>query len=126
MCDGIFPKWVHPDKLPPVDQLMPWRDDNPLTPNEAFFKRMDAIVAAAQENHQLLLIGVYHVDDVSAKRVTSANVGGWTRWLANRYKNARSPGSCPTRCQDAAYVNQNRCVLAGFDDRGHILSLIDR
>ena len=63
---------------------MPWRDDNPLTPNEAFFKRMDAIVAAAQENHQVLLIGVYHVDDVSSKRITSANVGGWTRWLANR------------------------------------------
>jgi len=88
MCDGIFPKWIPTDKLPRLDDLMPWLNDNPLTPNEAFFKRMDAIVAFAQENQQLLLIGVYHAEDVKAKRITSANVGAWTRWLANRYKDA--------------------------------------
>jgi hypothetical protein len=69
-------------------QAMPWVNDNPLAPNEAFFTRMDGIVAAAQEEHVLLLIGVYHLDDVKAKRITLANVGGWTRWLAHRYKDA--------------------------------------
>jgi hypothetical protein len=88
MCDGIFPKWIPADKRPPSDQLMPWLDGNPLRPNEAFFKRMDAIVAAAEENHQLLLIGAYHADDVATQRVTIANIGAWTRWLAHRYKNA--------------------------------------
>jgi len=88
MCDGMFPKWIAPDRLPPSRELMPWTDNNPLTPNEVFFTRMDAIVAAAQEEHMLLLIGVYHVDDVTANRITLANVGAWTRWLANRYKDA--------------------------------------
>jgi hypothetical protein len=86
MCDGIFPKWIAPDRLPPPRELMPWTDNNPITPNEAFFARMDAIVAAAEEEHLLLLIGVYHVDDVTANRITLTNVGIWTRWLANRYK----------------------------------------
>jgi hypothetical protein len=88
MCDGMFPKWIAPDRLPPSRELMPWTDNNPLTPNEAFFTRMDAIVAAAKEEHLLLLVGVYHVDDVTANRITLANVGAWTRWLANRYKDA--------------------------------------
>src|SRR5437763_957721 len=43
MCDGLFPKWIAHDKLPPLQELMPWADDNPRTPNEAFFTRMDAI-----------------------------------------------------------------------------------
>jgi hypothetical protein len=67
---------------------MPWANDDPRTPNEAFFTRMDAIIAAAQEEHLLLLIGVYIVDDVKAKRITLANIGVWTRWLAYRYRNA--------------------------------------
>jgi len=67
---------------------MPWLNDNPLTPNEAFFQRMDAIVAAARENQLLLLIGIYHLEDVEAKRITITNVGVWTRWLAYRYKDA--------------------------------------
>jgi hypothetical protein len=88
MCDGLFPKWIAHDKLPPLQELMPWANDNPRTPNEDFFTRMDAIVAAAQEEHLLLLIGVYIVDDVKAKRVTLANIGAWTRWLAYRYRDA--------------------------------------
>jgi Protein of unknown function (DUF4038)/Putative collagen-binding domain of a collagenase len=88
MCDGMFPKWIPPNRLPPSGEVMPWVNDNPLKPNEAFFTRMDAIVAAAQEEHVLLLIGVYHLDDVKTKRITLTNVGGWTRWLAHRYKDA--------------------------------------
>ncbi len=88
MCDGLFPKWIPPEKLPPRRELMPWVNDNPLTPNEAFFTRMDSIVAAARAEHLILLIGVYHLDDVKAKRITLANVGVWTRWLAHRYKDA--------------------------------------
>jgi hypothetical protein len=49
---------------------------------------MDAIVAASQEEHLLLLIGVYDTEDVKAKRITVANVGAWTRWLALRYRDA--------------------------------------
>ena len=86
MCDGLFPSWIPPGKLPPPAALMPWLNENPTTPNAAFFERMDAIVNAAREEHVLLLIGVYHLDDVTAKRVTLENIGTWTRWLAHHYK----------------------------------------
>jgi hypothetical protein len=65
---------------------MPWTNYDPRTPNEGFFTRMDAIVAAAREERLLLLIGVYSTDDVKAKRITLGNIGAWTRWLAHRYK----------------------------------------
>lgn len=88
MCDGLYPRWIAADQLPPPQARMPWLNDNPLTPSEAFFTRADAIVAAAQAEHVLLLIGVYHIDDVKMKRITPKNIGIWTRWLAHRYRNA--------------------------------------
>jgi hypothetical protein len=126
MCDGMFPKWGPADKRPPLDQLMPWLDDNPLTPNEAFFRRMDAVVAAAQKNHQLLLIGVYHADDVSAKRITSANVGGWTRWLANRYKNAPNIIWSMYSAPEASSIPMVQAAVKGLkegDGGSHLITL---
>lgn len=86
MCDGLFPSWIPENVRLPAAELMPWMHDDPRAPNEAFFQRMDQIVAAARENAQLLLLGVYHVEDVQNKRITLENVGDWTRWLAHRYR----------------------------------------
>jgi uncharacterized protein DUF4038/collagenase-like protein with putative collagen-binding domain len=126
MCDGIFPKWIAPDRLPPSQELMPWTDNNPLTPNEAFFRRMDAIVASAEQEHLLLLIGVYHVDDVKANRITLANVGIWTRWLANRYKDA--PGIIWTMYSplDSSAFPMVRAAVSGLrmgDAGTHLVTL---
>jgi hypothetical protein len=126
MCDGIFPKWVRTDRLPPLDQLMPWLNGDPLMPNEAFFQRMDAIVASAQENHQLLLIGVYHADDVGAKRVTVANVGSWTRWLAHRYKNAPNIIWSMYSAPEASSVPMVQAAVKGLkegDGGAHLITL---
>ncbi len=38
----------------------PWLNNNPATPNPAFFSRVDAVLKLAQENDLHLLIGIYH------------------------------------------------------------------
>ena len=126
MCDGMFPKWIPADKRLPLEELMPWLNDNPLTPNETFFKRMDAVVAAAEENRQLLLIGVYHDEDVKAKRITSENVGAWTRWLAHRYKDAPNIVWSMYAAPEASSVPMAQAAVKGLregDGGSHLITL---
>lgn len=40
-----------------------WSNNNPLSPDENYFKRTDAIVAAADEEQIVLVVGVYHAAD---------------------------------------------------------------
>jgi hypothetical protein len=91
MATGVFPEWNLQQKVRAPADLRAWLDGDPLAPNEVFFARMDRIVAAAKKECLLLVIGVYHAKDVEAGRVTLANVGPWSRWLAARYKNALVP-----------------------------------
>ena len=63
----------------------PWINDNPLTPNEAYFKNVDAVLQIAREND------VEHLDDSlstsdSARCITAENGRAWAKWLAQRYK----------------------------------------
>jgi hypothetical protein len=88
MATGVFPEWNLQQKVRAPADLRAWLDGDPLTPDEVFFARMDRIVAAAEKEGLLLVIGVYHAKDVEAGRVTLANVGPWSRWLAARYKKA--------------------------------------
>jgi hypothetical protein len=126
MCDGLFPKWIPSELLPPSDTLMPWLNDNPLTPNEAFFRRMDAIVSAAQENQQVLLIGVYHLDDIETKRITSTNISEWTRWLAHRYRNSPNIIWTMYAAPDSSSVPMVQAAVRGLkegDGGSHLITL---
>ena len=126
MCDGLFPKWIPIDKLPPSDALMPWLNNNPLTPNEAFFKRMDAIVASAKENRQVLLVGVYHLEDVQTKRITINNVSAWTRWLAHRYKDVANIVWTMYAAPDASSAPMVLAAVKGLkegDGSSHLITL---
>ena len=62
----------------------PWRDDDPLTPNEAYFQNVDAVVRAARERDLILYMMPYH--QTCRKRITGANARSWAKWLALRYK----------------------------------------
>jgi hypothetical protein len=74
--DGTTPN-VHGDK--------PWVDDNPLTPNEAYFRNVDAVVRIAEENNVVLSMTVYHQRYRQCITVTNARV--WAKWVAQRYRN---------------------------------------
>ena len=45
---------------PNVYGQKPWINNNPLTPNEAYFKNVDAVVRAARDNNLTISMTLYH------------------------------------------------------------------
>jgi hypothetical protein len=90
MVTGVYPEWDASKGMKPWKEQQAWLDNNPLTPNEEYFKRADAIVAAAQEDGIVLVLGVYHAKDNDFNRINASNVKVWARWLSQRYKNAKN------------------------------------
>ena len=64
----------------------PWINDNPLTPNEAYFRNVDAVVKAARAENLIILLTVYH--QRMRKYVTAANARAWAKWVSARYRDA--------------------------------------
>jgi hypothetical protein len=75
--DGTQPN-VHGEK--------PWINDNPLTPNEAYFRNVDAVVQIAAENDLVISMTLYH--QRYRQHITVENARAWAKWLAQRYQNA--------------------------------------
>jgi hypothetical protein len=71
---------------PNVYGQKPWIEDNPLTPNEAYFKNVDAVVRIALANNVNISMTLYH--QRYRKCITVENARAWARWLAQRYKDA--------------------------------------
>ena len=69
---------------PNVYGQKPWLNDNPLTPNEAYFRNVDAVIQAARERDMILYVMLYH--QTCRKRITVDNARAWAKWLAQRYK----------------------------------------
>jgi len=62
----------------------PWMNDNPLTPNEAYFKNVDSVIRIARENSVIFSVTLYH--QRYRKYITQENARAWAKWLALRYK----------------------------------------
>jgi hypothetical protein len=71
---------------PNVRGEKPWINDNPLTPNEAYFKNVDAVVQAAGAESLIILMTTYH--QRWRKFVTAENARAWGKWLGTRYRDA--------------------------------------
>jgi hypothetical protein len=69
---------------PNVYGAVPWIDNNPLTPNETYFKNVDAVIRSAHENGIIFSITLYH--QRYRKYITLDNARAWAKWLALRYK----------------------------------------
>ena len=72
---------------PNVHGEKPWIDDDPLTPNEGYFKHVDAVVQIARENN------LVHLDDdvpsaLSPRSSRMEKARAWAKWVARRYKDA--------------------------------------
>jgi hypothetical protein len=74
--DGTRPN-VHGEKT--------WIDDNPLTPNEAYFRNVDAVVDAARQKDVIISMTLYH--QRYREHITVENARAWAKWLARRYRN---------------------------------------
>jgi len=69
---------------PNVNGEKPWVNDDPLTPNEAYFKNVDSVIASAREHNVVISLTLYHQRWRS--RITETNGRAWAKWLARRYK----------------------------------------
>ena len=64
----------------------PWINDNPLTPNEGYFKHVDAVVQAARESNLVISMTLFH--QRYRKCITLEKARAWAKWIAQRYKDA--------------------------------------
>ena len=85
----------------------PWLDDDASTPNDAYFRHVDALVEFANQ-HGLVLAMLptwgYYVSDVPA--IDAARARAYGRWLGARYRSA----------PNVVWVNGGDRVPTGFED----------
>ena len=70
---------------PNVDGEKSWIDDDPLTPNEAYFRNVDAVVEVARQRNIIISMTLYH--QRYREHITVENGRAWASWLAQRYRN---------------------------------------
>jgi hypothetical protein len=71
---------------PNVAGHKPFVNDDPLTPNEVYFRNVDAVVAAAREAGILISFSIFHQSYRAIFPLEKARP--WARWFAARYTDA--------------------------------------
>jgi len=66
----------------------PWAGTDPLAPNEAYFRGVDAVVEAARRNEVNISLTLFH--QRWRRLITARNGRAWAKWLAGRYKDVPS------------------------------------
>ena len=75
---------VGPGTGPNLDGERPWLNNDPATPNPAYFNHVDAVLKLARENDLHLLIGIYH--QTYGNRMTADNARACAAWVTDRYR----------------------------------------
>jgi len=78
-----------PSPNPNYAGVTPWRGGDPLQPEEAYWKNVDAVVAsAARHGLYVGLLPAWGSYVVNRKMLVASNAEQYGRWLGERYKNA--------------------------------------
>ena len=102
----------------------PWRDDNPDTPNERYFARVDAVLELVRDTGVAIVLGVYH--QLHESRVTASNARAHARWVAGRYRDAPHVVWAVYPRADEAFLPVVRELAAGLqegDDGQHLITV---
>ena len=102
----------------------PWASVDPLTPNEAYFTNVDAVLRIADQHNVVISLTLYH--QRWRKIITEKNARTWARWLGQRYKNV--PGIVWSLIPEAKaeYVPVLRELAAGLregDGGAHLITV---
>jgi hypothetical protein len=99
----------------------PWIDDDPLTPNEAYFRNVDAVVRMADENNVVISMTLYH--QRYRNHITVENARAWAKWLTQRYGSVPALVWSMTPEAKPEFVPVLRELAAGLreGDSGHHL-----
>ena len=99
---------------PNVYGEIPWSDNNPLTPNEAYFENVDSVVETARENGLVISMTLYH--QRFGDHMNPKNARPWAKWIAKRYKNAPNIIWSMTPRANQDYVPIIRALAAGLQE----------
>ena len=69
---------------PNANGAKPWVNDDPLTPNEAYFKNVDSVIESARAGNVVISLTLYH--QRWRRLITQENARAWAKWLAQRYR----------------------------------------
>ena len=100
-----------------------WINNDPLTPNEAYFKNVDAVIQMARDNDLIILPSIYHQS--YRKYITLEKARGWAKWVAQRYKDTPNIVWTTTPQAKQEFVPVIRELAAGLregDGGRHIIS----
>ena len=75
---------VGPGTEPNLAGERPWINNDPSSPNPAYFDHVNAVIKLARQNDLQLLIGIYH--QTYGARMTPTNARPWTVWVTSRYR----------------------------------------
>jgi hypothetical protein len=96
----------------------PWIDNSPLTPNEAYFKNVDAVVEIAREHNLAISMTLFHKN--YGNYITVANARAWGKWVAERYNEIPGIVWSMTPVAEARSIPILREIIVGLreGDRG--------
>lgn len=114
---------VHGPIHPNVKGEMPWIDNNPASPNEAYFENVDSVIQLAREIDLAFSFTLYH--QRFGGYMNTKNARPWAKWIAERYKDVPNIIWSMTPVADQAYVPLLRELAAGLregDGGFHIIT----
>lgn len=126
MVTGVFPEWGTMTGMKAWEGMKAWKNDDPLTPDEKYFSKVDSIIAFADQLDIILVMGVYHARDCDAGRITAMNAKQWAVWLASRYKNSGNIIYSMYPHAEPASATIIRGTVAGIleaDDGNHLITM---
>ncbi len=108
---------------PNVQGQKPWIDDDPLTPNEAYFRNVDSVVRVAGRMNMVISMTMYH--QRYRPFITLAKARAWAKWVARRYKDSPNIVWSMSPQAKEEFVPALRELAAGLregDGGGHLIT----
>jgi hypothetical protein len=103
---------------------VPWQDGDPATPNEAYFRHVDAVLDLAGWYGLVLVVGVYH--QVQTDRFTLDTAQDYARWIARRYRDVPHLVWSMYPRAEREYAPICQALAAGLqegDDGAHLITI---
>jgi len=101
---------------------IPWVDNDPATPNEAYFKHVDSVMELGRQKGLILVPGVFH--QLQRSVITMANALSYATWIAERYRDLPNIVWSMYPRAEQEYVPVLRELAAGLQDGDNGVHLI--
>jgi hypothetical protein len=111
-------------RKPNIHGHVPWIDNDPLAPNEDYFRNVDAIVEIARSKNVAISMTVFH--QRYRECVTLDKARAWARWVSQRYADVPTIVWSMTPEDAAEFIPLLRELAAGLregDSGRHLITI---